>query len=158
MADYNIYIHSDQASSSGNKTEAWKFDGQASEGGETSSWVSKFQSGVNTAMNPDSLIDRGVGFLAKAVPAVAVAMIAFKVIDSAVTTANQFVSTESGDYRSTTYYNNFKSGFTMLFRPFSTAFNVAKVRQQERVENKARQEFRYLYGDSTINSYNKYGV
>jgi len=156
MADYNIYIHSDQSNGSSSKTSAWNSDMKPSD--ETSSWEGKAQQVIGYAQNPDSLVSKGISTIARAIPAVAVAFAVVKLVDKVITTSNSFISTESGDYRSTTIYSNFKGLLKTTLTPFSTTINYLQGEQALRIENRSREQYRELLGDSIINSYSNYGV
>lgn len=155
--DYNIYIHGD--TSSNNKTSPWKpSESSDSDGFSSSNLTSKTQSALNYAQNPDSLISKGVGALAKALPWVAVAYAAIKVADSVTFTTMSFYSMETGDYRSTVKYNNFKAGVNALLRPVSTTINFFKTQTQIRVDNEKKAATRELFSDDIITGGSVYGV
>lgn len=155
--DYNIYIHGD--TSSNNKTSPWKpSESSDSDGFSSSNLTSKTQSALNYAQNPDSLISKGVGALAKASPWVAVAYAAIKVADSANALASSFYAMETGDYRYAIGYSDFKAGVNALLKPFSTTINFFKIQTQTRINNEKKAAARELFGDDIITGGSVYGV
>ena len=156
MADYNIYIHTigGGSSDSGSKTTPVSFNSES----PTKSWTSVAQKGISIASNPDSLVSSGIGAFAKAIPAIAIAYAAIKLTDKAITTVNSFVTTETGDYRFTVGYENFKTNIRTVLTPFSSSLSALKSVQNMRIEDMKRSQQRELLGDSVINSLTSYGV
>lgn len=155
MADYNIYIHNLDGGNGGGsgKTTPWS-DG---EGNETTPWRPQPMEVINTAQNPDSLISKGVSFVAKAIPAVAIAMAVVKLCTQVTDTVTSFVTTESGDYRWQTNYENFKNVVRRVFTPFSSTISDLQNQQRIRIENTKREQQRALFGESVIDT-GIYGV
>ena len=155
--DYNIYLHDTESVESSDPTKPWT---SSSDG--KSNFEDNFTRGVQKAtgimQNPDGIIAGAVGKAMKALPYVAAAYAVFKLTDAVITTANQFITAETGDYRFETQYNNFKAGLSACFRPFSTTVNYFKVEQQIRLENNKKAANRELFGDSMINGGLFYGV
>lgn len=160
--DYNIYIRDmTGGGKSGRKTAAWK----ANKESETKSWkedddesLNTINQVVNTVSNPDSLIGMGTSWLAKAVPAIAVAMVIAGVVDRAISTVDSFITPETGDYRFNTRYTNFKAPFNNLTKPFSMAINIMRTEQQIHLASKRNEQYRQLLGDISINNMNNFGV
>lgn len=155
--DYNIYIHSSSSSKSKDPTKAWK----SSSGGESSfedKFTREIQRTSGIMQNPDSIVQGAVNKVMKAVPYVAAAYAVLKLTDAVISTANTFITAETGDYRFDTNYNNFKAGLNACFRPFSTTINYFKIEQQIRLENNKKAANRELFGDSMINGGLFYGV
>lgn len=160
MSDYNIYIRgSGFAARENNPTKAWSNSYDDTET-ETSGggFLGAFQNITDFAQSPDSLIQKGVGFLRKAMPAVLVAAMVYKLADGIITTSAEFATNETGDYRFITAYENFKASAQMVFRPFSTTLNYFRSEQVNRVHNYKVKQHRDLLGDSVINSYTNKGV
>lgn len=161
MADYNIYIHSASSNNgtSDSPTTAWSKDNQGSSSDDnTGAWVNKATQAIGFVQNPDSLIQKGVGAVAKAVPWVAVAYAAVKLGTKAVDTYYNFEVLNTGSYGSQMAWNNVKTALTSALTPFSTTMQYIYSTQQVRIENQKRQLTRELLGDSEINSYSNRGV
>ena len=164
MPDYNIYIHSSISASSGDATKPWS----SSRSSSTNPWNSddSFSSNAiknvskvsGVMMNPDGLISQGVGMLIKAVPWIAIAMVVAKIIDRVVSTSTSYNSLETGDYKDTVNWNNFKSTTSWIFRPFSTAWNEIQAQNKYRIDDYRKNQQRALLGDSVINSFYNRGV
>lgn len=161
MADYNIYIHSasDESGTSGTPTTAWSKDNEGSSSkSNTSGWTNKATQAIGFVQNPDALISKGVGAIAKAVPWVAVAYAAVKLGTKAADTYYNFEVLNTGSYTGQMAWNNVKIAFRAGLTPFSTTMQYIYSSQQMRIENQKRQLNRELLGDSEINSYSNRGV
>lgn len=156
--DYNIYIHTDEEGNA-SRTRAWGSSEGEKIGGEsqTNAWVPKAQKAISAVGNPDSLISRGVGAVAKAVPWVAVAYAVVKVATFAVDTATQFATTATGDYSFQTGWDNFKNIVHVTLTPFTTTINYFKRNQQYKRMNERNAAHLDLLGDSVINTYTDRG-
>ena len=164
MADYNIYIHSSITASSGEATKPWS-SGKSSSNtpwGSGDSLASKITQNVSKVsgvmMNPDSLISQGIGFIAKAVPWVALVYVVAKTIDKVASTCLNYDVLETGDYRSSIDYNNFKSQMSWVFKPFSNAWNEMQAQNKYRIDDYKKSQQRQLLGDSVINASTNRGV
>ena len=157
--DYNIYIHGDVSGTGESQTTPWKPSETTESGGfQSSKLAGKIIKGINVAQNPDGLVSQGMGAVAKALPWLAVAYAVLKLTDSAITTATAFYTTETGDYRFSTQYANFKAGVHAVLRPISTSINYARQAQQIRIDNQRKSASRELLGDDIINGGSFYGV
>lgn len=156
MPDYNIYIHS--ATNLGgqeNPTKAWSREKTQ----QTDAWTNDY-SGYQESYNDnngitDELKNKGISALAKAVPAVAIAIAIYKTAVKVVSTIEPYITRESGDYRFQTGLNNYKAGSSMIFNPSSTVLNAMSYFQEVRIFNKGQEQQRLLLGDSFINSYSR---
>ena len=151
MPDYNIYLHA-EFGGSGSKTKP--FDSSKSSAtstkdsggnGETAASI------INTVSNPDSLVSKGVGAVAKAIPYIAVAMAVIGLVDKTVSTVQQFQAIHSGNYYGITQYNNFKTVLGAAFKPFSTTLNYFKYQETMKVERQRIELNQGLLGESVVN-------
>ena len=172
MADYNIYIHAigTGGATNQNPTVPWS---QKDEGGAFSQTTPQSGSGLgvdgvnvafaisrasNFAQNPDAIVGTAVSGIAKIFPWIAVAFAVTKLVDTAYTTALDFTTLETGDYRAQIQWDNFKTVGNDIFKPVSTLLSSLKTRNQWRIENYKQKAQRDLLGDSVINSYTNRGV
>ena len=163
MPDYNIYIHSAISSSSGEATKPWTSKSSSlfpwnSEDSVSSNITKTMSKASGVMMNPDSLISQGVSMIAKAIPWVAIVLIGAKIVDKVVSTSINYNVLETGNYRDSVSWNNFKANLNWLFKPFSTTWNEIQTQNQYRVNNYRQTLQRQLLGDSVINSYTNRGV
>ena len=155
MADYNIYIHSDGFGNNRKPTQPWEEDDASNFSDNAARFVQK---AANTAQSPDSLMSGAMGKVMKAVPWLAAAYLVLKLTDSVITTANSFITTETGDYRFQTEYNNFRNTLKAAFQPFQTTVSIFQTKQRIRIENQKSDLNRMLYSDSIVNGNTFYGV
>lgn len=163
MPDYNIYIHSAISSSSGEATKPWTSKSSSlfpwnSEDSLSSNIAKTMSKASGVMMNPDGIISQGVSMLAKAIPWVAIAIIVAKVADKIITTCTSYNALETGDYRDSVNYSNFKANLSWLFKPASTAWNEVQAQNKYRIENYKLSQQRALLGDSVVNSFYDRGV
>ena len=163
MPDYNIYIHSAITSNATSPTKPWVSQtGENAPWGSSDSLTSQITKSVSKTagvlMNPDSIISTGTSALIKAIPWIAIAIIVAKAVDKLVSTSINYNSLESGDYRDSIAWANFKSNFSWIFKPFSTGWNEMQTQNKYRIENYRQTMKRELLGDSIINSYTNRGV
>lgn len=162
MPDYNIYIHSANGSTT-SPTKPWQpGNTQTSslneENNEAIQKAWKVVSIMNYAQNPDTLISKGTSAIEKAVPWIAVAKAVISIIDNAITSAIDYGALETGNYRQSIAWDNFKTTLTNITHPFSFVQNRIRIGNRNRIENYRRQEQRLLLGDSDINAYTNRGV
>lgn len=162
MPDYNIYIHSAIASSQANPTQPWQSAGPNISSKNDDDFSSRIIKGVSKAsgvmMNPDGMISQGVSMLVKAVPWVAIALVVAKVVDKIHTVAFDYEALETGDYRHSVNWSNFKANLSWIFKPFSNTWNQFQAENKWRIENYRRSQEIALLGDSAINSFYNRGV
>jgi len=149
MADYNIYIHSDQAEES-HPTKA-----NDNEKSETKSFGDGFSKTLGAIQNPDSLLSGAISYVAKSVPAIAGAFAVYKLGEQTIQTVESFRSLASGDYSYQTYFTNKHAEINAIIKPFSTIVNAERTALQIRVQNDRLNQYRQLTGDAIINSYGK---
>lgn len=164
MPDYNIYIHSDLSSSGSSPTKPWS----KSKSSSTNPWDSddNYSSNIlkevskanGVIMNPDSLISTGIGALTKAVPWVALALVLVKSVDNVASFCINYNTLETGDYRDSIAFSNFKANMGWILKPFSTSWNELQAQNKYRVDNYKKDQQRSLLGDSVINTYTNRGV
>ena len=65
---------------------------------------------------------------------------------------------ETGDYRDSVNWSNFKSNLSWLFKPFSTTWNEIQAQNKYRIDDYRKTRQRALLGDSVINSFYDRGV
>ena len=161
MPDYNIYIHSANGSSS-SPTKPWHAGNtqtsSINENNQAINTAYKVISYVNYAQNPDTLIQKGVNTIEKAVPWVAVAKAVVNIVDGAISSAIDYGALETGDYRNNIEWENFKTKAKNILHPFGTLTNYLKIKNRIRIDNYRISEHRMLLGDSDINSYTNRGV
>lgn len=154
MADYNIFIRTDNSNEQKFQTSPWKEEKQQ----QTSPWKINVQQAMNTAQNPDSLISQGISMIQRAVPAIAIAYAAIKLTDYVITAVDSFFVSPYGDQRFNTNYNNFKVGVRTVLNPFGSTINALKQNQNMKIENQKREQHLELMGDTEINRMHHYGV
>lgn len=160
MADYHIYIHSEMGRAS-SPTKSWNSESGKNSVSDTNSWQTanaKFSRVANTIQNPDSLVSGAVGAAAKAIPAVAIAYTAIKLVDYTLTTINSFATIQTGDYRFQTSYGNFKASINAGLHPFSTLMTELKRNTQISVNERRLSQERALFGDEEIIGLTNFGV
>lgn len=158
MADYNIYIHSMDGEGGGasqngtptfNPTAPWGSQ-ESSSGGSDSQQLSK--------ESPNFIADaKKAGRFAKAAPALAAAYGVVKTVYSISKTVAEFISIETGDFRTTTAFQNYESIKSAVFHPISTTIQITKSVKLNDIENQRREIQRSLLGDSKINRYSNRG-
>lgn len=162
MADYNIYLHSTDNVGGSSPTTAWNNEGADSNtaftGSQTSAWTSKAQQAIGTVGNPDSLISKGIGAVAKAVPWVAIAYAIIKVGTQIVDTCFDFQTMHSGNYYGSNWWHDRVSEIKVLFTPFSSTMSYIKTSQSINIENEKRRMNREMLGDVEINAWSNRGV
>lgn len=157
--DYNIYIHGDVSGTGESQTTPWKPSETTESGGfQSSKLAGKIIKGINVAQNPDGLVSSSLEKGAKALPWVAVAFAVLKLTDNAISNGISFYTTETGDYRFSTQYNNFKSGLRSCLLPVSATINYVRQAQQIKIDNQRKSASRELLGDDIINGGSFYGV
>lgn len=159
--DYNIYLHNVESTEKNDPTKPWTSSSEANTNFQDK-LAKGITKGIGIAENPDGIVSgavsKGMGALAKVFPWIAVAYAVLKLTDKVISTANTFITTETGDYRFATQYNNFKAGLGACFRPVSTTINYLQFEQRIRIENKRLSMERELFGDSLVNGGAFYGV
>lgn len=151
-ADYNIYIHSDPTAE-GSKTSPFTFSGRSNtQPKDSESGGADVSSYINAAANPDSLVQKGVGTIAKAFPYVAVAMAVIKIADKGATTVMTINATNTGDFSTINRYNNFKATLRFTMSPFSSQTNYLQNISQGAIKDIRNRMNQTLLGDSVINS------
>lgn len=162
MADYNIYLHSTDNVGGSSPTTAWNNEGadanSAFTGSQTSAWTSKAQQAIGAVGNPDSLISKGIGAVAKAVPWVAIAYAIIKVGTFVLDTCFDFQALHSGDYSNLRTWNNMTTIVKNSFTPFSMTISGIKAMQSSDIDNTRRRMNREMLGDAEINSWSNRGV
>lgn len=161
MADYNIYIKNETKKGVGAVTKPTQTKAKKKSLGqvnETKAWETKIVHGINIATNPDSLVSQATSLVVSAIPYLAVAYAAKNLVVKTADTIISFNTVETGDYRASLGWNNFRQSFNAVFHPFSTTMDFAKTHQQWRIENTRKAMQRELLGDIVINSYNNRGV
>ena len=162
MADYNIYIHSDNANGPSSPTQPWSssggwFQGMSWDSGSQAK-AQTIQAATNVAANPDGLVTYGIAAFAKAIPWIAAAYAVLKLAEQVTSAAISFYGPATGDYKSSVEFSNFETKKGWLLQPFSTLVNHRRTLIEIENENAKRYEQRLLLGDSVINSYSNRGV
>ena len=172
MADYNIYIHAIGTGGATNENPTVPWSARES-GGAFSQTQSKSSGdigggGINAAQaiikatsfarNPDSAISSAFSSIAKAFPIVAAAYACVKLGEAIVDNCIDFDVIETGNYRTQTEWQNFKSSIKNVFHPISSSIQSYKQTREWNRENYKAKAQRDLLGDSVINSYTGRGV
>ena len=148
MADYHIYLHSNEGNSLASNTQPK--DAEESMGGVfTAKSVFK---GVQQFANSgfSSAINTGVAALSKAVPIVAAAVIGIKVIDSVLTTGFKHLESYTGNYQYSMEYNNFKTNIGYAINPIKLLKKQMEIHFESQKFNNKQKEYRTLMGESYI--------
>lgn len=148
--DYNIYIRSAVGGTASDPTSPWKGGEGAtqSESSQAEAYQAT-QQAISAASNPDSLVSKGVGAVAKAAPWVAIAMAVVKAADQVMTTAMEFSVAETGDYAAKTDYENAKVAMRSVLAPFSATLGVIRGEQGIRIASQKAEMGRSLMGMSS---------
>ena len=153
MPDYNIYIHDlSSGGENANPTKAW-VPGEAN---QTKAWQSKSAQAATGGENaggwtPAIAAMKGVTQAAKAHPVISAAIVTFAIASKIVDSIEPFVTTETGDYRFNTAWNNIKSTLGIVINPFGTAYNGMREHQQIDLFSKKQEQSRMLIGESLTN-------
>lgn len=151
MADYHIYLHSDQVSGQ-NKTTPYQ--NKESQNGGDSSFGAK--QGLNIAKNvaQGNGVNMGVAALSKVAPWVAAFIVAGKITDRVLTTGFAHQEEYTGNYINNVNYNNFKAQFNAVFHPVQTALSIFHQQAQFNKQNKAIAQQNTLIGNSILKDFN----
>ena len=145
---YHIYLHSNEGNSLASNTQPKS--AEESMGGAFSV-KSAFKGAQQFASSGfSSTINTGVSALSKAVPAVAVAVIAAKVIDSVLETGFKHLQSYTGNYQYSMGYNNFKTVVGYIINPVSLLKKSMELHFEQQKFNDKQKEYRTLMGESTI--------
>lgn len=151
-ASYNIYIHTIGSNGEGGSRKPTQpikpTENKPTE--PTNAGGNFFTSYKNFVNNVNNMKTTAVSAVKKFLPVV-VTLAVMKVVDKAASFVIPFYTTETGDYSYQNAYYNFKASVNALFNPVSTAVNIARIEQQNRIFNLGQTQNRLLLGDSTIN-------
>lgn len=109
---------------------------------------------VAMAKNPLGAAESAV---TKWFPWMAAVIAAAVVVNKVITTANDFASAESGDYRAKMEYDNFKTRFGLSMSPM-TIISGLKQEQNTALANKTIAQQRVLMGEADVNGQTRKGV
>ena len=141
--DYNIYIH--------DKTSGQSKPTQARVGGGTNTTpkesASQSQSSDGKLSAASQLFKVG-----KAGKTAAIIYAVYKISDKVVSTIEPFVTRETGDYRFSVTYNNYKSALGVVLNPIGSVTSYLSYQQEMRLFNQKQEQSRMLIGESSINS------
>jgi len=148
MADYHIYLHSNEGSSLASNTQpkdsSETLGGAFSVKGAIGDMQKFASSGFNSAINT------GVAALGKAVPIVAGAVVAAKIADSVLTTGFKHLESYAGNYQYSMEYNNFKTNIGYLMNPIKLLKKQIQIHFETQKFNNKQREYRTLMGESYI--------
>ena len=141
--DYNIYIH--------DKTSGQSKPTQARVGGGTNTTpkesASQLQSSDGKLSAASQLFKVG-----KAGKVAVIMYAAYKIADKVVSTIEPFVTRETGDYRFSVTYNNYKSALGVVLNPIGSVTSYLSYQQEIRLFNQRQEQARMLLGEGSINS------
>lgn len=145
---YHIYIHSNEGSSLASNT-------QPKDSSETMGGVFTAKSAFKGAQQFasggfSSAINTGVAALSKAVPVVAVAVVAAKVVDGVLTTGFKHLESYTGNYQYSMEYNNFKTNIGYAINPIKLLKKQLEINFESQKFNNKQKEYRSLMGESYI--------
>lgn len=142
--DYNIYIH--------DKTSNQKPTQPRTGGGaNTTPKTSESQSGGSNFLKS---MTSSPAFLKtmKSSAVIAAFNTAYRIADGVIQKIVPYLERESGDYRFSITWNNFKSVMSAAFNPVGSLFNYRDFKQEIRLTNKKRDEERLLIGEIYTNN------
>lgn len=146
--DYNIYIRN--IGDRGDPISPWK----PSEG-KTTAWgseaVREVEQSVGIASNPSSLLNMGIGYLKKAIPAIGLALLVTKAASAVFQTSKTLTIAETGDYRMGFQASQARQVINNIFSPFSSVSNSLRAEQSYKLDEQRKDQTASLLGDSTIN-------
>ena len=146
MADYHIYIHSNEGSSLASNTQPKEETmGGAFTAKSAFKGAQQFASGGFS-----SAINTGVAALSKAVPVVAAAVVAVKVVDGVLTTGFKHLESYTGNYQYSMEYNNFKTNIGYAINPIKLLKKQLEIHFESQKFNNKQKEYRSLMGESYI--------
>lgn len=140
---YDIYLHSNQASSITSNTQPKEepMNGAFSPVNEVVKNVQQF---VTSGFN--SYINTGVSALKKAVPAIAGVILAGKIADKVLTVGFGHLETYTGHYEYSMGWNNFKTEIGMALNPVGTMLKQLHIGKQNEINNRRQEQIRSLVG------------
>ena len=153
--DYNIWIHGNMVSNPGVKNTTPFESRQGAEDGESESLAPFVANAIKTGENIatqgfKSVASKGVAALTKAIPWVAVAVVAGTIIDKVVGTGFNHLEDYTGDYRYSMTYDNAKTWIGNVLNPVGAALKVAHFDKQAEKERRRIAEENKLIGNSII--------
>lgn len=154
--DYNIYIHNLGGSNNqSSPTKAWTSEQSSPTKAWTSSIEESESSGGMKGMSSPVAAFKAVGSVIKAHPVISAAVAVITLADKIISFVSPHITLETGDYRFTTHYNNFKSGLGVLFKPFSSINAIWNENQQNYLSRVKGEQSRLMLGESFDNSYSR---
>lgn len=148
MADYHIYLHSNEGSSL--QSNLQPKDSKESMGGAFGvkaayGKISQFASGGFSGV-----INTGVSTLSKAIPIVAGVVIAAKVVDNVLEIGFQHLESYRGAYQYSMEYNNFKTALGVAINPIGYVKKSLHLQFEQKKFNEKQEEYRKLMGERYI--------
>lgn len=146
MADYHIYLHSNEGNSLASNTQPK--DAEESMGGV---FVPKtFIKDVNkyANMSASGLFKTGAAELAKVHPQAALAVAAVKGTEKILSTGFEHLQSYTGNYEFSMEFNNFMTIINMT--PVSVIYKSIKLNYQTKKFNDKQQAFRELMGENFV--------
>lgn len=148
MADYHIYLHSNEGSSL--QSNLQPKDSKESMGGVFSVKAAYNKISQFASSGFSSVINTGVSALSKALPIVAVGVIAAKVADNILETGFHHLESYTGNYQYSMGYNNFKTVAGMVINPMKAVRSQLHIMAEQKKFNDKQREYRALMGESYI--------
>lgn len=146
MADYHIYLHSNEGNSLANNTQPK--DAEESMGGV---FVPKtFIKDANKIANMSAggLFKTGAAELVKVHPQAALAVAAVKGTEKVLSTGFEHLQSYTGNYEFSMEFNNFMTIINMT--PVSVIYKSIKLNYQTKKFNDKQQAFRELMGENFV--------
>ena len=146
MADYHIYLHSNEGNSLASNTQPK--DAEESMGGV---FVPKtFIKDANKIanMSASGLFKTGAAELAKVYPQAALAVAAVKGTEKILSTGFEHLQSYTGNYEFSMEFNNFMTIINMT--PVSVIYKSIKINHQTKKFNDKQQAFRELMGENFV--------
>ena len=147
MADYHIYLHSNEGNSLASNTQPK--DAEETMGGV---FVPKtFIKDVNkyANMSAGGLFKTGAAELAKVHPQAALAVAGVKVTEKVLSTGFEHLQSYTGNYEFSMGFNNFMTIFVNT-TPVTAIYKSIKINQQTKKFNDKQQAFRELMGENFV--------
>lgn len=146
--DFHIYLHSNEGTSL--QSNVQPKDSKESMGGAFSVKAAYNKINQFASSGFSGIINTGVAALSKALPIVAVGVIAAKVVDNVLETGFHHLESYAGNYKYSMEYNNFKTVAGMIINPIKAAQTQMHLHFEQKKFNDKQREYRTLMGESYI--------
>lgn len=148
MSDYHIYLHSNEGNSLASNTQPKNVE--ESMGGVFSAKAAFMGAKQFMSSGFSGVINTGVSALTKALPIVALGVIAVRETDKILTTGFHHLESYMGNYQYSMEYNNFKTIVGSIINPVGYLKKSLHLHYEQKKFNDKQREYRTLMGESYI--------